>query len=144
MSPATYSFPNAQHLLDRDGSLSNGYLAGVLEANAGHPLPESLHRYLIRHLRGEVKRKRGRRARSAAAVDFALVDADELYQERLAYHQQQDRISKHSVPKSDRRPPQERAFCDVLEQKKDDFQNITWERLRNAISRNKRAPCPME
>jgi hypothetical protein len=134
----------AQFLLERDGSLSNEYLALVLEASSNHALPAWLQQYLIRHLRGEVKRKKGRKAAPAAATDFTLVDARALYQQRLEHHQEQDRLRRRSVAKADRQSPQERALCDVLHEMKQDFPNITWQRLRNLISKNTRAPCPME
>jgi hypothetical protein len=44
-------------------------------------------------------------------VDFALVDARALYEEKLAYNQQQDRIDKHTVPKSERKSAQEPALA---------------------------------
>lgn len=138
-----FTFFAAQNLLERHGSLSSHQLAFMLESCPGLAVPPALHTYLIRHLRGEVKHKRGRKARDPAIWDFVWHDAHELYQAKLAACQKEDRIGKASA-KADRIPPQQRALNAVLKEMPDRFRNIGWERLRNILSEPPMHPCPMD
>jgi hypothetical protein len=132
------TFRAAQYLLQRDGSLTNAHLARVVEAHPDEVLPQDLHKYLVCHLRGEVKHKRGRRARNAAAVEFALFDAEAAYETKLRYYQScKDGAGKGA----DYMPPQERAYRDVLAERRDVFPGISWLGLKNMVSKNKRANC---
>ncbi len=54
----------AEAILRRTDYLSADELADVLEHNEGRPLPKSLQDYLVRFLRGEVKKKRGPKPKS--------------------------------------------------------------------------------
>lgn len=80
------SFQMAKHWVERQGYLSDDYLAEVLEANSTASLPTWLREYLPRHLRG-IPRKRGRKPRDPAVADFTLCWAESFYQRRLRHHQ---------------------------------------------------------
>src|SRR4051794_19654824 len=102
------SFPNALHFLRRDGSLTTAHLAQVLEANLHKKEPKELREYVVRHLRGNVEHKPGRRAGDAAVLDFDLFDAEALYEERLVHHRGRKRAK--SQDGADYMPAQEAAL----------------------------------
>lgn len=80
--------------------LSGPDLALVLEQAAGKAPPRELNEYLIRFLRGEVKRKRGRKPRNLAAADFNCADARDTFDVKLAELEEEDRRTRAQAPEA--------------------------------------------
>jgi hypothetical protein len=134
----------AEAVLEREGYLSGEQLAYVLERTAGEPLSPVFGDYLLRFLRGEVKLKRGRKARSRVALDFDLGRASVLYYDELTRLQELVRQTKAAARVKRRRLPTDddsdedsipiRAARFVLQTMKDEFPNISPQRLINMLS----------
>jgi hypothetical protein len=96
----------AELLLQHRGFLSGDQLADLIEASAGQALPPWLSEYLARHLRGKIKRPKGRRPTPKAALDFDLCRANGLYYQALSGYQRLIRERGSAAAKSRHRSRQ--------------------------------------
>jgi len=133
----------AELLLQRRGFLSGDQLADLIEASAGQTLPPWLTEYLARHLRGKIKRPKGRRPTPEAALDFDLCRANGLYYQALSRYQTQVRERRSAAAKSRHRSRQhdhdnvsasQLAYEHVLRAMRKQFGNIDWTTLRNQLA----------
>jgi hypothetical protein len=133
----------AEQLLKRRGFLLGEELAKLIEASAGQALPSWLTEYLARHLRGKIKRPKGRRPTPKAALDFDLCRANGLYYQALSGYQRQVRERRSAAAKSRHRSRQhdhdnvsasQLAYEHVLRAMRKQFGNIDWTTLRNQLA----------
>jgi hypothetical protein len=133
------SFAWAEIRLLKSRSLSAEDLALVLENNPDKPLTPVLRDYAIKFLRKQ--RERGRKGRSAPALDFILGDADLAYQEKLLeFHEEARRRKKRAKAAGKtlsraEKSASERAYEFVCVQFKDQLgAAIDWRVMRNYLS----------
>lgn len=122
--------------------ISGEELAREIERYPDAPLPLVVRDYLIRLLRRQVKRKKGRKRTHPAVLDFGLSDASIVYDEQLRQFQNEDiqmraeaKAKKHKLPRG-RIPPNVRAAQHVLAADKTLFPNISPRGLINLLSRH--------
>ncbi|WP_338824294.1 hypothetical protein WDM22_16190 [Bradyrhizobium septentrionale] len=121
------SLQNCQRLLDAGEIPTSGQLADILEANADQQLPAWFIDLVTKNLRGELKRKAGRR-KEPALFFYRLAAAAEDYQSLLRELQEQEltsqskSLSRIGGKNGSSEPPHERAA------------NITIQRWRLAMS----------
>ena len=143
-----YPLRPAEQLLKRRGFLSGEELAKLIEVSAGQALPPWLTEYLARHLKGKIKRPKGRRPPPEAALDFALCRANGLYYQALSGYQREVRERRSAAAKSRHRlrqhddnnvSPSQLAYEHVLRIRQKDFKNIDWKTLRNRLAEWRRS-----
>jgi hypothetical protein len=141
--PEPGSISWAEQLLRTNKRLSGDELALVIEKNPNPLLPQTLRDYEISFLRRE--RKRGVKPRDAAVMDFAVADAEELYEKYLPMCREEQRRERAKAKAAgDILPdaessPQQLALERILEERKADFLGVgSWRGLRNLISAYKK------
>lgn len=91
--------------LGTEAYLTKEDLALMLDSNPGRPLPDKLRDYLVRFLRDEVKRKRGRKPRLTMFTDFELIQAAEDYSKALPRMQKIIKRRRQKAKERDKRFP---------------------------------------
>jgi hypothetical protein len=141
--PEPGSISWAEQLLRKNKRLSGDELALLIEKNPTPLLPQTLRDYEISFLRRE--RKRGVKPQDAAVMDFAVADAEELYEKYLPMCREEQRHERAKAKAaSDILPdgessPQQLALERVLKERKADFLGVgSWRGLRNLISAHKK------
>jgi len=133
----------AEAILRRTDYLSADELADVLEHNEGRPLPKCLQDYLVRFLRGEVKKKRGPKPKSPDHDALYFSYAVLLYGKALRVYSKLHRRRKLRAKKRGEtlpralEPPHRLALKHVQD-RVGYYRDMELESLHNLLSRRRR------
>jgi hypothetical protein len=117
-----------------EGKIPTGEeLAAVLEANSGEALPAWFSALIVKSLRGELKKKRGRPAKDDAISSIRFQLAMAKYHQYLAWLQKRERSVGLKGRKAvrDQKPPHERAARLVTSRW---LRHMHWQSFLNRVS----------
>jgi hypothetical protein len=134
-----------QAKLQREGYLTGEDLALLIEKPGHDRLPPALRDYLVRYLRGEVKKRPGRKRRSDMTAIFEEAYASLLYEKALRVFtklqkRKKDRAKarREFLPRGDLSPSEHAAEW-VRDQMKS-FEDMSTESVRNWLSKRRLLP----